>query len=84
MNLTFKFKLVFRAVLSACHLLLAATATRATRLTTDMEFVRACDFDSQLASIVAVAVAVTLATLALLVCVCATCGNQNGNAAVAE
>lgn len=72
MNLTFKFKLVFRAVFSACHLLLAATATRATRLTTDMEFVRACDFDSQLASIVAVAV--TLATLALLVfvylCVC--------------
>lgn len=67
MNLTFKFKLVFRAVFGACHLLLPTTATRATRLTTDMEFVRACDFDSQLASIVAVAV--TLATVAVAVAV---------------
>lgn len=82
MNLTFKFKLVFRAVLSACHLLLAATATRATRLTTDMEFVRACDFDSQLASIVAVATLALLVFVCECVCVCATCGNQN--AAVAE
>lgn len=70
MNLTFKFKLVFRAVFSACHLLLPATAaTRATRLTTDMEFVRACDFDSQLASIVAVASLVLLVSVCVCVCV---------------